>query len=123
MMKAESFAYWLQGFAELTPGQTPSPEQWQMIVEHLAEVFDKVTPPMKMGSNIADPSFGVWAGGGVTNAHLINGLNTAYAGLHPSAGIATTSLLRTEESARAGDTALTTHVGSAQTGGITALVC
>jgi len=41
------FAFWLQGFAELNPGiLAPTPGQWTMIVEHLAKVFTKVTPPM-----------------------------------------------------------------------------
>lgn len=44
-MTSEQFAYWLQGFAELNQGP-PSAEQWQMIREHLALVFTKVTPPM-----------------------------------------------------------------------------
>lgn len=44
-MTSEQFAYWLQGFSELNPGQ-PSEEQWQAIREHLATVFDKVTPPL-----------------------------------------------------------------------------
>lgn len=38
-----SFAYWLQGFSELN-ADPPTPEQWQSIREHLATVFQKVTP-------------------------------------------------------------------------------
>ncbi|MDE1179487.1 hypothetical protein [Paraburkholderia sp.] len=45
-MTAEQFAYWLQGFTELTQGQTPSPAQWKCIREHLETVFKKVTPPV-----------------------------------------------------------------------------
>ncbi len=45
-MTAEQFAYWLQGYAELN-ATPPSPEQWQMIREHLATVFHKVTPPLR----------------------------------------------------------------------------
>ena len=41
-MTAEQFAYWLQGFAELTDGE-PTPEQWASIKEHLNLVFNKVT--------------------------------------------------------------------------------
>jgi hypothetical protein len=40
----EQFCYWLQGFAELSPSNVPTPEQWQMIREHLNLVFTKVTP-------------------------------------------------------------------------------
>jgi hypothetical protein len=47
-MTPEQFCYWLQGFAELSEGE-PSPDsaQWQMIKDHLGEVFNKVTPPKK----------------------------------------------------------------------------
>lgn len=50
MMDALAFAYWLQGFVELTGGQQPTPEQWKMIQEHLQTVFKKVTPPLESGS-------------------------------------------------------------------------
>lgn len=43
-MSPENFAYWLQGFVELTQGQAPNPAQWKSIQEHLGEVFKKVTP-------------------------------------------------------------------------------
>jgi len=42
-MTAEQFAYWLQGYAELNAAP-PSAEQWQAIRDHLALVFDKITP-------------------------------------------------------------------------------
>lgn len=45
-MTAEQFAYWLQGYAELTGDQPPSAEQWASIREHLQLVFKKVTPPV-----------------------------------------------------------------------------
>ncbi len=49
-MDAQQFAYWLQGFAELndTP---PTKAQWESIREHLALVFEKVTPPIRMAPN------------------------------------------------------------------------
>jgi len=47
-MTAENFTYWLQGFMELTDGQSrPTEQQWKMIREHLNLVFDKVTPDME----------------------------------------------------------------------------
>ena len=39
-MNAEQFAYWLQGFAELTP-TPPTQEQWDGIRDKLATVFIK----------------------------------------------------------------------------------
>lgn len=48
-MNAEQFAYWLQGFTELTEDMpAPSPAQWQAIKDHLALVFVKVTPPFPL---------------------------------------------------------------------------
>jgi hypothetical protein len=44
-MTAEQFTYWLQGYAELTLDR-PTSEQWASIREHLATVFNKVTPPL-----------------------------------------------------------------------------
>lgn len=49
-MTVEQFAYWMQGFSELTGDEMPSPAQWKMMKEHLATVFLKVTPPLS-----ADP--------------------------------------------------------------------
>lgn len=43
-MSPEQFAYWLNGFAEFST-EPPTAEQWQSIKEHLALVFNKVTPP------------------------------------------------------------------------------
>lgn len=40
-MNYEKFAIWLSGFVDLTPGQLPTKEQWQLITERLAETFDK----------------------------------------------------------------------------------
>jgi hypothetical protein len=44
-MTAEQFAYWMQGFAELSGDEPPTPAQWKSMREHLALVFTKVTPP------------------------------------------------------------------------------
>lgn len=47
-MNTSEFAYWLQGWMELesTSGKGLTAEQTQMVREHLAEVFTKVTPPL-----------------------------------------------------------------------------
>jgi len=45
-MTPEQFCYWLQGFAELSGDNPPTPEQWKSIREHVATVFRKVTPPV-----------------------------------------------------------------------------
>jgi hypothetical protein len=42
-MSPENFIYWLQGFYELTPEDKLTP-QMRIIKEHLALVFNKVTP-------------------------------------------------------------------------------
>jgi hypothetical protein len=42
-MTTEQFCYWLQGFVELR-GSTPTPGEWDVIKDHLATVFKKVTP-------------------------------------------------------------------------------
>lgn len=42
-MTTEQFAYWLQGFSEVT-GNCPTEEQWMIIKDHLNLVFNKVTP-------------------------------------------------------------------------------
>jgi hypothetical protein len=45
-MTTENFAYWLQGFVELTDGQSrPSEMQWILIKRHLDLVFNNVTSP------------------------------------------------------------------------------
>jgi hypothetical protein len=54
-MTAEQFAYWLQGFTELSEWKQPTPEQWKSICEHLGLVFNKVTPPVQLG-----PQLGVY---------------------------------------------------------------
>lgn len=38
------FAYWLRGYTEITNGAQPDATQWQIIQDHLNEVFTKVTP-------------------------------------------------------------------------------
>lgn len=43
-MDANNFAYWLNGFAELSGDNPPTKAQWKSIKEHLALVFEKVTP-------------------------------------------------------------------------------
>lgn len=44
-MNADQFAWWLQGFAELS-ATPPTQEQWDSIREHLGLVFNKVTQPL-----------------------------------------------------------------------------
>ena len=49
-MNATEFAYWLQGYAEISPDVgAPTPEQWTMIKDHLALVFKKETPVRTVG--------------------------------------------------------------------------
>ena len=43
-MTTEQFTYWLQGFFEISEDKTLSEKQVLIIKDHLALVFDKVTP-------------------------------------------------------------------------------
>jgi hypothetical protein len=43
-MDATNFAYWLQGFFEVSDAKTLDKEQVQIIKDHLNLVFNKVTP-------------------------------------------------------------------------------
>lgn len=43
-MTTESFAYWLQGFFEISDAKALNEKQVTIIKDHLAEVFNKVTP-------------------------------------------------------------------------------
>ena len=58
-MTEQQFCYWLQGFIELNQ-QPPTAEQWKSIQEHLATVFNKVTPPVMLPTvfppNLPSPS-------------------------------------------------------------------
>ena len=45
-MNSEQFCYWLQGRAELMPQIPPNKEEWDMIKDHLNQVFKKVTNPL-----------------------------------------------------------------------------
>ena len=58
-MTPEQFTYWLQGFVEIR-GSTPTPGEWDIIKDHLATVFNKVTPYRTtiepgIGPGIAEP--------------------------------------------------------------------
>lgn len=47
-MTPENFCYWLQGYIELSNCQNLTPEQIQMIRDHLQLVFKKETPSYPM---------------------------------------------------------------------------
>lgn len=57
-MTPEQFCYWMQGFVELSGGSPPTTEQWDSIGNHLQQVFNKVTAPVRQGPTqpIVDPS-------------------------------------------------------------------
>jgi len=48
-MTTEQFAYWLQGYVEITNSE-PTKEQWKIIKDHLQLVFNKVTPNYTINS-------------------------------------------------------------------------
>lgn len=43
-MTPEQFVYWLQGYFELSEAKELTPEQVQIVKDHLKLVFDKKTP-------------------------------------------------------------------------------
>lgn len=56
-MTPEQFAYWLQGYVEIR-GSAPTSGEWDVIKDHLATVFNKVTPNRSQypsGPAIAEP--------------------------------------------------------------------
>lgn len=53
-MTAEQFAYWFQGFAELSE-TPPTQAQWDSMREHVATVFKKVTPPVSINIGPGEP--------------------------------------------------------------------
>ncbi len=57
-MNERDFTYWLQGFCEMTQSE-PTKEQWAMIKEHLAQVFDKKTPLLGYETNKGTESYPV----------------------------------------------------------------
>lgn len=46
-MTAEQFTYWFQGFIEINDPKTIGENETQIIKDHLATVFNKVTPTYK----------------------------------------------------------------------------
>ena len=61
-MTPEQFAYWLQGFAEISQ-KAPTEKEWAIVKDHLATVFKKVTPDRTItspGPGIAAPAYPTW---------------------------------------------------------------
>ena len=56
-MDSTNFTYWLQGFFEISDSNKLNEKQVQIIKDHLALVFDKVTPD-RNGSTISDLEVG-----------------------------------------------------------------
>ena len=46
-MTPEQFTYWIQGFIEINDPKTIGEKETQIIKDHLATVFNKVTPNYK----------------------------------------------------------------------------
>ncbi len=90
-----AFAFWLNGFVELH-GQPPTPAQWDMIKEHLALVFTKVTGKPKEPARPAaartesEPRYCYQAGGGNAEQSAESKLDE----LRCSANLATASMTR-----------------------------
>lgn len=56
-MESEQFCYWLQGFFELSSSPNMSPQQVQIVKNHLALVFEKVTPEVEVEDAIEEFDF------------------------------------------------------------------
>jgi hypothetical protein len=54
-INSESFAYWLQGYFELSPHGGLTPEQVKVIKDHLALVFEKKTPAITINPPTLQP--------------------------------------------------------------------
>lgn len=48
-MNSEQFAYWLQGFFEISNQDHLTAKQLQIVKDHLATVFNKITPDRNNG--------------------------------------------------------------------------
>jgi hypothetical protein len=66
-MTPEQFTYWLQGFTEIC-GDCPTDQQWQVIKDHLAAVFHKVTPDYTPQPYYIPPTYPM-PGTGETTCH------------------------------------------------------
>lgn len=58
-MTPEQFAYWMQGFAELSQSP-PNQDQWNAIRAHLRTVFTKVTPSGPLDPEPVHPLIPGW---------------------------------------------------------------
>jgi hypothetical protein len=50
-MSSTEFTFWLQGYFEISDNNNLSPQQVQIIRDHLALVFEKVTPKQNKNPN------------------------------------------------------------------------
>lgn len=54
-MNAEQFTVWLHGFFEISGAKTLNEKQVQIVKDHLALLFDKVTPDRNKGITTPTP--------------------------------------------------------------------
>jgi hypothetical protein len=55
-MTPEQFTYWLQGYVEIAATRTaPTSDEWNVIKDHLALVFDKQTPDRSVSGQGSQP--------------------------------------------------------------------
>ena len=55
-MTSDQYCFWLQGFFEISGQNELTPQQVQIIKDHLTLVFNKVTPPYPTGEITPDSS-------------------------------------------------------------------
>jgi hypothetical protein len=51
-MTPENFVYWLQGYLEVSEAKEISPEQLQVIKDHIKLVMEKKTPERSVGHSL-----------------------------------------------------------------------
>ena len=73
-MNAEQFAMWLHGFFEISGADDLDTHQTAIVKDHLALLFDKVTPdrPIKQNTTNTEPSVAPYNWSGIS---YIGGLN------------------------------------------------
>ncbi len=67
MMTPEQFVYWMKGYVEISNNSDGiGSQEWQIIKDHLNQVFDKRTPDYSQNPNYLQPSGTIQTNPGTT---------------------------------------------------------